>query len=224
MDHILVVEDEQGISKFLRQGLEEEGFQVTVAIDGQSGLYAARNQKFDLLLLDWMMPRMSGLEVCMRLRENDKSTPIIFLTAKDTLAETIAGLKAGANDYIKKPFSFEELLERIRVQLRKPDQPLDDLRLGPILIRRGSHQVFNNGDEVVLTQKEFALLEYLISNKGAVCTRTRIIEDVWNIHFAYDTGVIDVFMNSLRKKLSFKKDEDFIKTIRGIGYIANDFA
>lgn len=222
--NILIVEDEDGISKFLKQGLEEEGLSVTVAADGQSGLHIARSQRFDVILLDWMLPKMNGLEVCSRLRESDKTTPVIFLTAKDTILETIAGLKAGANDYIKKPFSFEELLERIRVQLRKPEAPAADLRLGPILIRKSTYQVFNDGIEVPLTQKEFALLEYLVANKGAVCTRNRIIEDVWNIHFAYDTGVIDVFINSLRKKLNLRKEEDFIRTIRGIGYIANDIS
>ncbi|NUY79897.1 response regulator transcription factor [Flavobacterium sp. MAH-1] len=224
MAAILIVEDENGISKFLKQGLEEEGFGVTIAADGQQGLYLARSNTYDIILLDWMLPKMPGIEVCTRLRETDKTTPIIFVTAKDTIMETIAGLRAGANDYIKKPFSFEELLERIRVQLRKQEAPPADLRLGPILIRKATHQVFNGGQEVFLTQKEFALLEYLVANKGAVCTRNRIIEDVWNIHFAYDTGVIDVFINSIRKKLNLKKEEDCIRTIRGIGYIANDIS
>lgn len=221
---ILIVEDEAGIAEFLKQGLEEEGFAVSLASDGHLGLNSARQQKFDLILLDWMLPKVSGIDLCTRLRESDKTTPIIFLTAKDTIVETIAGLKAGANDYIKKPFSFEELLERIKVQLRKPDQPAADLRLGPILIRKATHQVFKDGLEVVLTQKEFALLEYLVSHKGAVCTRNRIIEDVWNIYFAYDTGVIDVFINSLRKKLNLRKEEDYIRTVRGIGYIANELS
>lgn len=219
---ILVVEDESGISKFLKQGLEEEHFEVTVASDGKSGLKLALSQPFDLLLLDWMLPGMNGIDVCTDFRKRNKTTPIIFLTAKDTIAETIMGLKAGANDYIKKPFSFDELLERIKVQLRSFEQELPDLTLGTITVSRQKHQVFNNGAEVQLTQKEFTLLEYLISNKGKVCTRNQIIEEVWNIHFDYDTGVIDVFINALRKKLGLKKEEDYIKTIRGVGYIANE--
>lgn len=219
---ILVVEDETGISKFLKQGLEEEHFEVTVASDGKSGLKLALSQPFDLLLLDWMLPGMTGIDVCTEFRERNKTTPIIFLTAKDTIAETITGLKAGANDYIKKPFSFDELLERIKVQLRSFEQELPDLTLGTITVSRQTHQVFNNGVEVQLTQKEFTLLEYLIANKGKVCTRNQIIEEVWNIHFDYDTGVIDVFINALRKKLGLKKEEDYIKTIRGVGYIANE--
>ncbi|RZJ72720.1 response regulator transcription factor [Flavobacterium sp.] len=219
---ILVVEDEKGISEFLRQGLEEEGFFVSVAADGSQGLTLARTQAFDVILLDWMLPKLSGLEVCKRLRESRNETPVLFLTAKDTVQDTVAGLKSGANDYIKKPFSFEELLERIKVQLRNGHETVDDLRLGDILVKRATHQVFRASEEIMLTQKEFALLEYLIERKGTICTRNRIIEDVWNIHFSYDTGVIDVFMNSLRKKLHLKKEEDYIKTVRGIGYIVNE--
>ena len=219
---ILIVEDEAGISQFLKQGLEEENYEVCVANDGKTGLQYALQNTFDLLLLDWMLPGMNGHDLCVEFRKTNKTTPIIFLTAKDTIQETIAGLQAGANDYIKKPFSFEELLERIKVQLRAVSNHKPDLTLGPIVIKKQSHQVFNNGVEVVLTQKEFALLEYLIINKHTVCTRNQIIENVWNIHFEYDTGVIDVFINSLRKKLNLKKDEDYIKTIRGIGYIAKE--
>ena len=219
---ILIVEDEIGISKFLRQGLEEEHYEVSITENGKDGLKLALQNNFDLLLLDWMLPGMNGIDICTEFRKKHKTTPIIFLTAKDTIPETIAGLKAGANDYIKKSFSFEELLARIRVQLRFYNEETPELQLGPILLNRLARQVFNNGDEVQLTQKEFTLLDYLITNKGKVCTRNQIIEDVWNIHFDYDTGVIDVFINSLRKKLKLKKEEDYIKTIRGVGYIANE--
>lgn len=218
---ILVVEDEIGIANFLKQGLEEENYEVFVANNGEKGLELALNNKPDLILLDWMLPKMTGLEVCKLIRKSDAKMPIIFLTAKDTVQETIEGLKAGANDYIKKPFSFEELLERIKIHFRNERQN-DELHLGNIKMRLSSHQVFVGGAEVLLTQREFDLLSYLIKNKGNVCTRIQIIEDVWNIHFEYDTGVIDVFMNAIRKKLNLKKEEDYIKTLRGIGYIAND--
>ena len=148
-------------------------------------------------------------------------TPIIFLTAKDTVQETIEGLKAGANDYIKKPFSFEELLERIKIHFRSKDESAI-LTLGTIKLDKSKFQVFVDDKEVALTQREFELLEYLIKNKGKVCTRNKIIEDVWNIHFEYDTGVIDVFMNAIRKKLNLTKEQELIKTIRGVGYIANE--
>lgn len=221
MKKILIVEDELGIVQFLKEGLEEEGFEVQFAHDGATGLQMAINEKFDLLLLDWMMPVLTGLELCKKYRETNTSTPILFLTAKDTIQEAIEGLKSGANDYIKKPFSFEELLERIKVHFRS-EVSTQSLHLGPILMDVSQYKVTVSGKEVSLTQREFELLKYLILNKGKVCTRTQIIEDVWNIHFDYDTGVIDVFMNALRKKLNLKVEEDFIKTIRGVGYMAND--
>lgn len=218
---ILVVEDEIGIANFLKQGLEEEGYGVLVANDGKTGLELALTQKVNLILLDWIIPKMTGIEVCKSIRKTDTTTPIIFLTAKDTVQETIEGLKAGANDYIKKPFSFDELLERIKIHFRNLTAD-DVLVLGYIQIIQSKYQVLVDNQEVALTQREFELLAYLVKNKGKVCTRTQIIEDVWDIHFEYDTGVIDVFMNSIRKKLNLKIDKDYIKTIRGVGYIAND--
>ncbi len=218
--HILIVEDEKGIIDFLKQGLEEEGFTISTALNGKDGLEKALTLPIDLVLLDWMMPKMTGIEVCKAIREY-KATPIIFLTAKDTVQETIEGLKAGANDYIKKPFSFDELLERIKIHFRTNNET-QIYTLGNITLDKSKFQVLVDQTEVSLTQREFELLAYLIQNKGSVCTRNKIIEDVWDIHFEYDTGVIDVFMNAIRKKLNLTKDQDLIKTIRGIGYIAND--
>lgn len=218
---ILIVEDEAGIVQFLQQGLEEEGYQITSASDGLKGFECIQKERFDLILLDWMLPKMTGLELCKAIRLKDARTPILFLTAKDTIQETIEGLQAGANDYIKKPFSFDELLERIKIHFRNQEEP-QLLTLGTIEINVSQHSVSANGQAVVLTQREYELLCYLVKNKGKVCTRTQIIEEVWNIHFDYDTGVIDVFMNAIRKKLNLKIEEDYIKTIRGIGYIAND--
>ena len=218
---LLIVEDETGIMQFLQQGLEEEGYHVTTANNGADGLALAQQNKFDLLLLDWMLPKMTGFELCNAFRKTNKTTPIIFLTAKDTVQETIEGLKAGANDYIKKPFNFDELLERIKVQLRNKELP-QKLTLGNVTIDLQKHLVTVDDSEVSLTQREFELLAYLVKNKGKVCTRTDIIQDVWDIHFEYDTGVIDVFMNAIRKKLNLKVEEDYIKTVRGVGYIAND--
>jgi len=218
---ILIVEDEIGIANFLQQGLEEEGYAVLVANDGKIGLEMALSQKVNIILLDWILPQMTGIEVCQSIRKTDTTTPIIFLTAKDTVQETIEGLKAGANDYIKKPFSFDELVERIKIHFRNQTEP-EILRLGPIEIHLSKYLVIVDGNEVSLTQREFELLCYLVRNKGKVCTRVQIIEDVWDIHFEYDTGVIDVFMNAIRKKLNLNKEEELIKTIRGVGYIAND--
>lgn len=219
--NILIIEDESGIASFLKQGLEEENYVISLASNGEEGLQKALTEQPDLILLDWMLPKLSGLEVCKAFRKKDTKTPILFLTAKDTIQETIEGLKAGANDYIKKPFSFEELLERIKIHFRNKDEN-KVLTLGNIVLDKNTFQVFVDKNEVNLTQREFELLAYLIKNKGSVCTRTNIIEDVWDIHFEYDTGVIDVFMNAIRKKLNLTKDQELIKTIRGVGYIAND--
>ena len=219
--HILIVEDEAGIVQFLKQGLEEEGYQITSVSDGLKGFEIIQKEDFDLILLDWMLPKMTGLELCKAIRLNNNHTPIIFLTAKDTVQETIEGLKAGANDYIKKPFSFDELVERIKIHFRNQKQD-EILTLGTIEINIVKYQVLVNQSEVSLTQREFELLTYLVKNKGKVCTRTQIIEDVWDIHCEYDTGGIDVFMNAIRKKLNLKIEEDYIKTVRGVGYIAND--
>ncbi|RTY93678.1 response regulator transcription factor [Flavobacterium sp. GT3R68] len=219
--HILIVEDEAGIVQFLQQGLVEEGYLVTSASDGLKGYELTQKENFDLILLDWMLPKMSGLEVCKAIRLKNTKTPIIFLTAKDTIQETIEGIKAGANDYIKKPFSFDELVERIKIHFRNQKEQ-EILKLGSIEIHVSQHRVLVSGNEVSLTQREFELLYYLVKHKGEVCTRSQIIEDVWDIHFEYDTGVIDVFMNAIRKKLNLKIEEDYIKTIRGIGYMAND--
>lgn len=220
---ILIIEDEKGIANFLKQGLEEESFAVDVACDGKSGYDLAMTNEYDIILLDWMLPVISGIDLLKSLREYGNNTPVILLTAKDTIQDTIKGLDTGANDYLKKPFSFEELLARIRVQLRKKPDETNELKLGDIILNTDTHRVFRGKKEIILTPKEFALLEYLIRNKNKVCTRTRIIEHVWDIHFEYDTSVIDVYINFLRKKLDGTgKLPDYIHTVRGVGYIAKE--
>jgi two-component system, OmpR family, copper resistance phosphate regulon response regulator CusR len=219
---ILVVEDEPGIAAFLKQGLEEESYAVDLAENGRQGLQLALSGEYDLLLLDWMVPGLSGIEICRQFRMQFRDTPVIFLTAKDTVEETIFGLQAGANDFIKKPFHFDELLERIKVQLRPKSGDHAVFTLGNITLNTETHQVFKTNQEIYLTQKEFALLEFLLRNKGKVCRRTRIIESVWDIHFDYNTGVIDVYINALRKKLFLADEEGHIQTVRGVGYIAKE--
>lgn len=221
---ILVIEDEKGISGFIKEGLEEEGFAVDTAGDGNTGLELAETNDYDLVLLDWMLPGVSGIEVCRVIRKNNSAIPVIFLTAKDTVQDTVFGLSTGANDYIKKPFEFEELLARIRVQLRTKNGEHSELKLGDIEMNLDTHRVFRGPDEIELTPKEFSLLEFLIRNKGKVCTRTKIIEHVWDIHFDSDTSVIDVYINFLRKKLDTGKSKNLIHTIRGVGYVAREEA
>lgn len=217
---ILLVEDETSIANFIRDGLTEEGFAVDVAENGKLGLQLALDNvdEYDVILLDWMLPGMNGIEICRNIRLENKVVPIIFLTAKDTVDDVVFGLESGANDYIRKPFSFEELLARIRVLMRKNELSSIAFKVGPIELNIEKHVVIKNGLPVELTQKEFALLEYLLRNKGKVSRRTRIIEKVWDIHFDYDNSVIDVYINALRKKLDTPGEPSFITTVRGVGY------
>ena len=221
---IFLAEDEAAIAGFLKEGLEEEGFAVDVAINGKVALEMAMMNlnEYDIMLLDWMMPGVSGIEICRAVRKENKTIPIIFLTAKDTVDDTVFGLEAGANDYLKKPFAFEELLARIRVLLRNKAGEQTIFETGNLVLNTDAHTVTKSGVLIELTQKEFALLEYLLRNKGKVSRRSRIIEKIWDIHFDKDTSVIDVFINSLRKKLDTKNAPSFIQTIRGVGYRVND--
>jgi DNA-binding response OmpR family regulator len=217
---ILTVEDEPSIFNFIRDGLEEEGFAVDVADNGKKGLQMALDnlEEYDVILLDWMLPGMSGIEICRNIRLENKVIPIIFLTAKDTVDDVVFGLETGANDYIRKPFSFEELLARIRVLMRKNETHSTVFSAGDIVLNIEKHTVTKKGIQIELTQKEFSLLEYFLRNKGKVCRRTRIIEKVWDIHFDYDNSVIDVYINSLRKKLDETGKPSLITTVRGVGY------
>lgn len=221
---ILIVEDEPGIALFLKDGLQEESFAVDVANDGPSGLELAtvNDGEYDLILLDWMLPGMSGIEVVRQLRKSGSHVPVIFLTARDTVQDTVFALEMGANDFIKKPFSFEELLARVRVQLRGKQSESSRIIHRNMVMDLNTHQIFVDNQDISLTQKEFALLEFMLRNKGKVCTRSRIIEHVWDIHFDYNTSVIDVYINALRKKIDGNADTNMITTIRGVGYIIKD--
>jgi len=217
---ILIVEDETAIANFISEGLEEEGFAVDVSNNGKKGLELALGnlEDYDVILLDWMLPGLSGIEICRAIRVENKTVPIIFLTAKDTIDDVVFGLETGANDYIRKPFSFEELLARIRVLMRSKENETTVFSANGIELNIEKHIVSKNGKTIELTQKEFSLLEYMIRNKGKVCRRTRIIEKVWDIHFDYDNSVIDVYVNALRKKLDEPHNPSIITTVRGIGY------
>jgi len=221
---LLIVEDEPSIANFIREGFEEEGFAVDVALNGKEGWQMAHDNlnEYDVILLDWMVPGMSGIEICRNIRLENSEIPVIFLTAKDTSDDAVFALETGANDFIRKPFSFEELLARVRVNLRKSKgnglrYRHRDIELDPEL-----HRVTKNGHLIELTQKEFALLEFLLQNKEKVCRRTRIVEKVWDMHFDYDTSVIDVYINFLRKKLDEPDKPSFIQTVRGVGYRISD--
>lgn len=221
---VLLIEDEVAIAGFLKEGLEEEGYSTDVASNGKKGLEMAMSllDEYDIILLDWMLPGVSGIEICRSIRKINTSIPVIFLTARDTVDDTVFGLETGANDYLKKPFQFAELIARIKVLLRPKTGDQNVLYTKNIEINTEAYSVLKNGERVELTQKEFALLEFLLRNKGKVCRRTRIIERIWDIHFDKDTSVIDVFINALRKKLDTPNEESFITTIRGVGYRIND--
>jgi len=219
---LLIIEDEPGIAGFLKEGLEEEHFAVDIADNGKIGLDLAMTNDYDLIIIDWMIPFISGVEVCRKIRKSGNEVPIMFLTAKDTLEDVVFGLDAGANDYIKKPFAFEELLARIKVQLRNNTQNDDSLSAGTLNMNTVTHQAFCSNNEITLTPKEFSLLEYLVRNKNKVCVRNRIMNDIWNIPFETDTSVIDVYITLLRKKLDSAGCGNIIQTIRGIGYIIRE--
>lgn len=221
---ILLVEDEASISGFLSDGLEEEGFAVDVADNGKTGLEMALDslKEYDIIILDWMLPGISGIEICRNIRKENKTIPIIFLTARDTTDDAVFGLEAGANDYIRKPFAFDELLARVRVLMRNKNAENSIFSYGDIILNIDSHRITKAGINIDLTQKEFALLEFLLRNKGKVSRRTRIIEKVWDVHFDYDSSVIDVYINALRKKLDNKGETSFIETVRGVGYRINE--
>lgn len=217
---ILIVEDEIAIANFISDGLKEEGFAVDSADNGRIGLQLTLDNlsEYDVILLDWMLPGMSGIDICRAIRKTDQHIPIIFLTAKDTADDAVFGLESGANDYIRKPFSFEELLARIRVLMRTKQQEMTVFTAKDIELNVDKHTVNRKGQPVELTQKEFALLEFLLRNKGKVARRTRIIEKVWDIHYDHDNSVIDVYINALRKKLDIPGQPSLITTVRGVGY------
>jgi two-component system copper resistance phosphate regulon response regulator CusR len=220
---LLVVEDEAKIAGFIRRGLREEGYAVDVAADGEQGYFLASTQDYDLIVLDVMLPKMDGLGLCRRLREEKKTCPILMLTVKDSVKDKVAGLDAGADDYLAKPFAFEELLARCRALLRKREPVIETrLQAGDLVLDLLSHKVTRAGEEICLTPREFGLLEYLLRNRGTVVTRTMISEHVWDINFDPFTNVIDVYINYLRNKIDARHGPRLIHTVRGRGYVLRE--
>ncbi len=221
--HILVVEDEVKLAQFIKLELEYEGYEVTVVNDGLGGLATAREMTPDLILLDWMLPGISGLEICRRLRQTGDKVPIILLTAKDEVSDRVAGLDAGADDYIIKPFSIEELLARIRANLRRnQEEDSTSLQFSDLRLDRSSREVYRNNRLIELTAKEFDLLEYLISHPRQVLTRDQILERVWGYDFMGDSNIIEVYVRYLRLKLEANREPRLIQTVRGVGYVLRE--
>ena len=223
MTHILLVEDEAKLAQFIKLELEFEQYQVTLAPDGFTGLSSAREIQPDLILLDWMLPGISGPEICRRLRQTGDKVPIILLTAKDEVSDRVAGLDAGADDYVIKPFSIEELLARIRANLRRDlDEQADLLQFGDLSLNRSTREVFRGQRGIELTAKEFDLLEYLLSHPRQVLTRDQILERVWGYDFMGDSNIIEVYVRYLRLKLEQQQEPRLIQTVRGVGYVLRE--
>jgi len=217
---ILVIEDEKKVANFIKKGLEEEHYAVDTAFDGEEGLYMAEVNEYDVIVLDLMIPKIEGLEVLKRIRGKKNNVPILVLTAKNTVEDTVKGLDAGCDDYMTKPFAFMEFLARIRALLRreKTDKaPL--LRIADLTLSLVTHKVTRKEREIELTSKEYALLEYFMRNPDKVLTRTMISEHVWDYHFDSMTNVVDVYVNYLRKKIDKDFEPKLIHTLRGIGYM-----
>jgi len=218
-ERILVVEDEAKIANLLKRGLAEEGYDVDVALDGTAGLEAALAGCYDLIVLDIGLPEKDGMEVCRELRAKGRLTPVIFLTARDSVHDKVLGLDLGADDYLTKPFAFEELVARVRSLLRKAQQLSDTrMRVADLILDTRSRKVERAGRPIDLSTKEFALLQYLMENRGSVLSRMDISEKVWDIHFDTTTNVIDVHINRLRKKVDADFPVKLIQTVRGAGY------
>ncbi len=217
---ILVIEDEVKIAQFIKRGLKEEGYAVDVASDGEEGHFMLSSNEYDAIILDLMLPKIDGLTLCRTLRKEGNQTPIIMLTAKDTVKDKVKGLDSGADDYLPKPFAFEELLARVRVLLRKKDSRVQtQLKVDDLTLDLLTHKVTRGDREIDLTVKEYALLEYLMRNAGNIVTRTMISEHVWDINFDTFTNVIDVYINYLRNKIDSDFENKMIHTVRGKGYL-----
>jgi len=220
---ILVVEDEIKITRFIKKGLEMEHYTVETAYDGQEGYEKAGINNYDLIILDIMLPKMNGIEVCQKLREERIETPIIMLTAKDTVEDRIKGLDAGADDYLTKPFAFGELVARIRALLRREKEVKSTkLQVGNLTLDPATHEVFRGDKEVSLSSKEYRLLDYMMRRPAHVCTRTMIGEHIWGYNFTDDSNVIDVYISYLRKKVDSGFNNKLIHTVRDVGYKIQD--
>ncbi|MBR5578648.1 MAG: response regulator transcription factor [Lachnospiraceae bacterium] len=220
---ILLAEDETSLNKLITKTLKKNGYTVDSCFDGKEALYYLSHAEFDAAILDIMMPELSGLEVLTFLRKQGNSLPVLLLTARDSIEDRVLGLDSGANDYLIKPFAFEELLARLRVLLRTPvTVPLTFLELADLRLDLSSRRVFRGQEEITLSAKEFSLLEYLIRNAGIVLSREKIEQHIWNYDFEGGSNVIDVYIRYLRKKIDDPYPSKLIHTVRGAGYVLKE--
>ncbi len=216
---VLVVEDSRRLAGIVKRGLLEEGYAVDNAYDGEEAEYMAESTPFDLIVLDIMLPKKDGIAVCRDLRAKKVNTPILMLTAKDSVEDKVTGLDSGADDYLVKPFAFSELLARLRALLRREVLPkVQKLQIGELSLDPQSREVWRNGDRVDLTAKEYAILEYFMRRPNAVVTRTMLGESVWDYEFDGISNIIDVYVRRLRRKIDRDGQESLLQTVRGAGY------
>lgn len=218
--HILVIEDERRLASLVRRALQEEGHKVEVSNDGAEGLDMAEATGYDLLVLDLMLPHLDGVEICRRLRSTGSAVRILMLTARDAVEDRVAGLEAGADDYLVKPFSFTELIARVRALARRQIQPQVEIELasGDLVLDLQRREARRDGRTIELTAKEFQLLEYLMRNAGHVMTRTQILDQVWGYNLDSFSNVVDIYVHYLRNKIDRDFPEPLIRTVRGVGY------
>lgn len=217
---ILIAEDEKKVANFVKKGLQEEGYVVDLASNGEDGLELATATPYDLIILDIYMPRLDGLTVLKKLREEKIRTPVLLLTVRATIEDKVLGLDSGADDYLTKPFAFQELLARVRALLRRQTESGTNVfRVGDLSLDSVRRAVMRGAQRIDLSLKEFSLLEYLMQNAGRVLTRTMIIDHVWNYDFDNETNVVDVYVNYLRKKIDSGYEPKLIHTVRGVGYV-----
>ncbi|NWF93249.1 MAG: response regulator transcription factor [Syntrophaceae bacterium] len=221
---ILLVEDDKDIVRFVKKGLLENSFSVDVALDGEKGLFLALHRGYDLIVLDIMLPKMDGIEILKRMRKMEIHTPVIFLTAKDSEKDIVQGLNLGADDYMTKPFSFNELLARIRAILRRDKivTPPSRLQVANLILEVDGHRVFREKTKIELTPKEYALLEFFMRHPGQILTRTMISEKIFDYRFDTATNVIDVHVSHLRNKIDKDFEPKLLHTVKGVGYVLED--
>lgn len=220
---ILLVEDDKRVANFIKKGLKENHYAIDVASDGTEGFHLATHEEYDLIILDIMLPKMDGIEILKNIRKQGINRPVFFLTAKDKTHDIIEGLDAGADDYLVKPFSFNELLARIRALMRREkSDKTTEVTIANLKLNMITREVFRSNQKIELTPKEYTLLEYFVHNKGQVLTRTMISEHVWDYNFDTMTNVIDVHINHLRNKIDKDFSPQLIHTIKGVGYVLKE--
>ena len=220
---ILIAEDEEDLNQLIKRRLKEADYSVDACFNGEEVFDYLLGAEYDALVLDIMMPRLSGLEVLRRLRREGNQVPVLLLTARDSIQDRVEGLDAGADDYLVKPFAFEELLARLRVLLRKPQgEKTSVLKVGELELHLNTRQVFRKGEEIRLSSKEFSLLRYMMQNAGIVLSREKLERHVWDYDFSGGSNVIDVYIRYLRKKLDEGRENKYIHTVRGHGYVLKD--